>query len=87
MRRSLPCRGGDQAGEAVSEGLILRLVLKGGESVEGIPDSVDIDASNRPGRWTPKDEEHLYGPMESTIQVGSLAVLAQEVREFTLSLD
>jgi hypothetical protein len=74
------------AGEAVSEGLPMKITLKGGEHIEGVPESVESDASNRPGAFTPPDEEHLYGPMEHTVQIEGKDILAQEVREFTVTL-
>ncbi len=53
---------GVAAHEAVSGGLVLRRVLKGGEVREGVPLSVTGDASNRPpaGWEPPEHQRHLY---------------------------
>jgi len=50
------------AGEAVSGGLQLRLELKGGEVVEGVPQAWKGDASNRRGFGyePPPEQRHLY---------------------------
>lgn len=76
------------AGEAVSGGLQLRLELKGGEVVEGVPQSVNDDASNRPGFGyePPPGERPLYvDRVETSIKIAGTEVLLQEVAVFTLT--
>lgn len=74
------------AGEAVSAGLHVRLVLKGGEVVEGVPDAIAIDAEDVPPHGMPASDVQLYGAREETIQIGDSKILLEEVASFTLSL-
>ena len=76
------------ADEAVSGRLHLRLLLKGGEVVEGVPDAVRGDASNRPPFGsTPPSERGLYvDRVETSVEVGGTEVLLEEVASFTVTL-
>ena len=74
------------AGEAVSAGLHLRLVLKGGEVIEGIPQAVGVDVEAVAPRGTPPSELDLYGAREETIQIADSEILLEEVASFTISL-
>lgn len=76
------------ADEAVSGRLHLRLVLRGGEVVEGVPQTVSSDASNRPAFGsTPPSERGLYvDRVETSVEVGGTEVLLEEVASFTVSL-
>lgn len=74
------------ASEAVSAGLHMRLALKGGEVIEGVPDTVRVNVEDVPPRGTPQSELHLYGAREETIQIAGAEILLQEVASFTLSL-
>jgi hypothetical protein len=74
------------ATDAVSNGTPMRLALKSGEVLEGVPESVAVDAMNAPAINTPLasfEREH-FGPTEVTIMLAGTAVLAQEVREFAV---
>ena len=65
----------------------MRLELKGGEIVEGIPESVHADASNRPSIFTPPSEEHLYvDRVEVDVTIAGKKVLLQEVAGFRVAL-
>ena len=76
------------ADEAVSGRLHLRLALKGGEVVEGVPEAVHVDASNRPAFGsTPSSERGLYvDRVETSVGVGGTEVLLEEVASFTVTL-
>ena len=74
------------AGEAVSAGLHLRLVLKGGEVIGGVPLAVSVDVEDVAPRGTPPSELHLYGAREETIQIADSEILLEEVASFTVSL-
>jgi len=76
------------ADEAVSGSLHLRLVLKGGEIVEGVPETVRSDASNRPGFGAPPPSERgLYvDRVETSVDIAGTKVLLEEVASFTVSL-
>lgn len=76
------------AQEAVNGGLHLRLVLKGGEVVEGVPQAWKGDAANRPGFGydPPPDQRHRYvDRVETSIEIAGTDVLLQEVAAFTLT--
>ena len=79
---------GTAAGEAVSGGLHLRLVLKGGEVVEGVPETVRGDASNRPAFGpAPPSERGLYvDRVETSVEIAGTEVLLEEVASFTVTL-
>jgi hypothetical protein len=68
------------AGEAVSEGLPMRLLLKSGEILEGVPENVTVDHSNVGPRDMAPHEAEFYGPPEYTVTLSGTSVLAQEVR-------
>jgi hypothetical protein len=72
--------------EAVSAGLLLRLALKGGEVIEGIPLAVGVDVEDVPPRGTPPSELHLYGAREETIRIADSEILLEEVASFTIRL-
>jgi len=74
--------------EAVSGGLPMRLALKGGEVLTGVPDSVKSDASSRPpSGGTPSELRHLYvDRVEVSVELGGTEVLLQEVASFTVTL-
>lgn len=77
------------ADEAVSGGLHLRLVLKGGEVLEGVPETVSGDASNRPPAFgsTPPSERGLYvDRVETSVEIAGTEVLLEEVASFTVTL-
>lgn len=76
------------ADEAVSGGLHLRLVLKGGEVVEGVPETVRDDASNRPafGSTSPSERGLYVDRVETSVEVGGTEVLLEEVASFTVTL-
>jgi hypothetical protein len=70
--------------EAVSGGLRLRLVLRGGEVREGISASCSITAGDGDSdslMWVePADRE----PEEFTVEIDGTEVLVEEVAEFSL---
>lgn len=76
---------GHAADEAVSAGLHLRLTLKGGEVIQGVPDTIRVDVENVAPRGTPPSELHLYGSREQTIQIAGSEILLEEVASFTIS--
>lgn len=77
------------AAEAVSGGLHLRLVLKGGEVEEGVAQSVRGSASNRPAFGSapsPEDRDLYVDRVETSVRIGDTEVLLQEVASFTVTL-
>lgn len=73
--------------EAVSAGLPMRVVLKGGETFDAIPESISRDVSNvRPREFPPDEFEDEFGPAEHVLLIAGNQILAQEVREFTVRL-
>ncbi len=64
--------------------LTMRVVLKGGETLEGVPEEVSEDATNAalPGS-TPEEEAH-FGSIERVVTINGTSILAQEVEQFTL---
>ena len=60
--------------------------LKSGHVLEGVPESVAVDATTAAAFNTPLasfEREH-FGPTEVTIVLAGTAVLAREVREFAV---
>lgn len=75
------------AEESLTSRQQLQLQLKDGEVLEGIPEQVEIDASNAPSLFnTPLDpiEREQFGPTEITITLDGRAVLAQEIKDFAV---
>jgi hypothetical protein len=64
--------------------LTMQVVLKGGETLEGVPEEVSEDATNAalPGS-TPEEEAH-FGPIERVVTINGTSILAQEVEQFRL---
>lgn len=70
-------------------GLRIRLVLKDGDVIEGLPEQLDIDAENAPAFFnTPLSEtdREAFGPVEVTVTIAGGGVLAQQIREFVVLL-
>src|ERR1700724_3278363 len=70
--------------DAMPAGRRMRFVLKGGEVLEGIPESLGVSAENAPPSFnTPLDplEREQFGPNEVTITIAGQTILAQQVRE------
>ncbi len=70
--------------EAVSSGKRMRLRLRGGEVLEGVPTfSAGFGktpmASSEP---VPRDEQQHYGPPEFVVTIDGQEILAQEVEYF-----
>lgn len=75
-----------EVGDAVSEGSPSRLVLRGGEVLERIPDRVHVDLSDRPrSANSPRavKESALDRPVEVVIDVAGTPFLAQDVQDFS----
>jgi hypothetical protein len=74
--------------DAVSRGRCMRITLKGGKSLEGVPESVSADAENAPPAWEPDplppDVADQYGPVEILVRIAGQEILAQEVESFIL---
>ena len=80
----------DAATEAMSNGQAIRFILKDGAVLEGVPQRVNIDATNAPSSFnTPLDpaERDQFGPTEITIEIDGTTILAQEIRDFAILLD
>jgi hypothetical protein len=77
------------ATEAVSNGTRMRLVLKSGELYHGVPDRIQVDASNSPTFFNtplaPEDRDR-FGPNEIVIQIAGTEILAQEVESFSVGV-
>jgi hypothetical protein len=73
--------------EAVSAATPMRVVLKGGETLQGIPERISSDAENAPSAWnppmTPEEQQH-FGPVEYVLTIAGKEILAQEVEEFAV---
>ena len=79
-----------EVGQAVSDGRPIRLVLKGGEVLEGIPHCIRVNVSSRPGSGNSPlavEEHGLFGPAEVVVELAGTAVLAQEVEDFAVLPD
>jgi hypothetical protein len=73
--------------EAVSERWRVRLVLKSGEMLEGIPESINVNVANRPSSSNSPlavEEWGHVGPAEVVIELAGTPVLSQEVEDFEI---
>jgi len=60
----------------------MRVVLKGGETLEGVPEEVSDDATNAALPDATPEEQAMFGPVERVVTIAGTSVLAQEVESF-----
>jgi hypothetical protein len=76
-----------EAGDAMQAGRSMRIVLKGSEVLEGVPERIRGYTRNWPPVFDPPktaEEAKPYGRVKHVIVIAGTEILAQEVAEFTL---
>jgi hypothetical protein len=75
------------ATDAIFNDSPMRIVLKGGETLEGVLERVVEDASKTPASFSPPiflGQEPYSGPEEFVVTISGKEILAQEVAEFAV---